>query len=396
MTMRVFISYSSKDGKHYAQKLSEILRHHGHDSFFADHDTLPAESIWETIPKECLNRDMPIFVVTPSSEDSKGQKEEYLLIVTSHKEPRMSFRHRAVPFEKLLDFYPCLTPFRDMDFDDENFVSKCEELAVDLVRIQDLRKYTEGTKEEFNDASLPQLSTKDLDSSEIVNCLKNLRESYERETIMPYVCRIATERQSSPKGYVTIGFSHLLPRDFLLPKKNSKTIFCNDVLFQQFGKGIALAERKYLQKQILENGKIPRYEGAFSPEKILSVIEDMVAHGNQPDTVFLTIPQYLEALNWTEEARVKYDYKTSGRVSNAVLAVGKYELQIVLPLGKIQKKVVLSNKNAIQLSVVAHPDQGALFATLGNSELYPTKFAQVVAFTRVKCELDPNGISVIG
>jgi hypothetical protein len=45
-----------------------------------------------TNPKECLNRDMSIFVVTPSSEESKDQLEEYLLIVTSHKEPRMRIR----------------------------------------------------------------------------------------------------------------------------------------------------------------------------------------------------------------------------------------------------------------------------------------------------------------
>ena len=394
--MRVFISYSSKDGKDYAQKLNEILNGHGHDSFFADHDTLPAESIWETIPKECLNRDMSIFVVTPSSEESKGQREEYLLIVTSHKEPRMSFRHKAVLFEELFKFYPRLTPFRDNDFDDANFVSKCTELAIDLVRVQDIRKYSEETKEEYKATFLPQLSTKDLDDSEIANCLKNLRESYERETIIPYICRIITGRQSSPQGYVTIGFSHLLPRDWFFPRMNHETVFCNDFVIQQFGRSIALAEREYLQKQILENDKIPKCEITFNPDEILSVIEKMGADGNQPDTIFLTIPQYVETHHWRGKACIKYNYNVSGRVSNAVLVVDKYELQIVQPLGNIQKKAVLSSKNAILWSAVAHPDQGALFATLGNSELYPTKFAQLVAFTRAKCEVDPNGILVIG
>jgi len=81
--------------------------------------------------------------------------------------------------------------------------------------------------------------------------------------------------------------------------------------------------------------------------------------------------------------------------ANSVLTVDKYELQIVPPLGNIQKKAVLSSKKAIEWNAVLHPDQGALFATLGNSELYPTKFSQLVAFTRAKCEVDPKGISMI-
>lgn len=68
--MRVFISYSSKDGKSYANKLYEIVGEHGHDPF-------PGENIWDTIGKECRNRDLAIFVLTPSSIVSKGQKQEY-------------------------------------------------------------------------------------------------------------------------------------------------------------------------------------------------------------------------------------------------------------------------------------------------------------------------------
>lgn len=75
-----------------------------------------------------------------------------------------------------------------------------------------------------------------------------------------------------------------------------KQFFCHDFVFQQFGRSIALAEREYLQKQILKNDKIPKCEIAFTPDEILNVIEKMGADENQPDTIFLTSPQYVETI----------------------------------------------------------------------------------------------------
>jgi len=178
--MRVFISYSTKDGKDYARKLNDTLSKRGHDSFFADHDILPSQSIWEVIPKECLNRDLSIFSITPSFKESKGQKEEYLLVLGDHVE-RMALKSKEVEYRDLFDFYPCLKTYRAEVFDESTFDAVCETVAADLVKLQDIKNTSLKFREKHEDGFLPELSQEGLDAQEIANCLRHLHEGFEEK-----------------------------------------------------------------------------------------------------------------------------------------------------------------------------------------------------------------------
>jgi len=166
-------------------------------------------------------------------------------------------------------------------------------------------------------------------------------------------------------------------------------------MFQEYGRDIALSERRFLQESILKNGDVPKLNVDFSPDKILGAIEEMSTRDFCPTFVFPTIEQYKQMHRWRRDGHVRYDHGDYGRLSNEMLVFDKYELQIVLPLGKITRKAILLNRNAIRWTINFHPRYGALSIALGNSEYYPTKFAQIIAFTRARCEINPDGASVI-
>lgn len=212
---------------------------------------------------------------------------------------------------------------------------------------------------------------------------------------MPYVCRLVCEKDSSSSGFASVGFNNLLPKEWFLPKEKQKIVVVTDFLFREFGREIALAERSYLHGKILENAEVPKVKIDFSPQGIASVMEQMRARKSEPHFIFPTIEQYIEMNSWQGNTHIEYRNVQSGRVPNATLIIDKSELQIIQPLGRIAQKAIVLSKSSIRWHARIHPKYGALFTALGKSQLYPEKFAQLTAFVSAKCEIDPNGITVI-
>lgn len=386
--MRLFISYSSKDGKKYAKILYEILKSHGHDPFMADHCIL-GENLWDTISKECIDRDRTIFLMTSSSTESKGQKQEYDLVISFYKN-RFAFISEKCDLNTIFQRYPllkaCLAPF----FSDSNFGSQCKKLATQLVELQDKEKAV-GAKQ-YSDNILPELSRKGLDEVEIEKCMKNLYESFQNETIIPEICRTRSYTQRPQLDFTTIGFRYRLPIQWFIPERPS---ICNDNLFQQFGRDIALGERDYLHQSILKTREITNV-GEFSPKGVLEATERVQGNGFEPDLIFPRLDGWMSMHHWHNGARVEYDPDPSSRQLNASLILDKHKLKIVSPLGKVPQYTIVFSKHAITWHVRVCPEFGALFIALGRDQLYPTRYVELVAGTQVKCEIDPKGISTLG
>lgn len=194
----------------------------------------------------------------------------------------MAFVDKRVGTKELFSFYPLLKLSKAEEFDDSNFQEVCDRLASDFVRISD-RLGEPNLSSEYSSNSLPPLSQEGLDSVEITNCIDNLRENFERQTVIPFVCRINSGQESASIQYATIGFNHQLPREWFLPKEKQKMVFSNDFMFQDYGRDIALEERRYLQESILKNEKIPNVKTDFTPGNVLHVVEEMVARGPSPE-----------------------------------------------------------------------------------------------------------------
>jgi len=286
--MRVFISYSTKNGKNYASNLRAILKKRGHDAFLADHDIYGAENLWDVIAKECLERDLSIFIITPSSKESKGQKQEYDLVVYNYRN-RMAFVNNNA--HSALKRYPFLELEKRIDFDDSSFEKKCEELSSQLVSLQDKEKTVAEHEEEYE--YLPTLYQEGLDASEISRCVKNLTESYQEETIIPDVCRTNVyEKKTSSTKF--IGFVYRLPKEWFLPNQ----LYSNVVMFRNFGRRIALGEQSYLQKQILDNKEILCFEDNFSPDAILKAIKEIHDSGFKPNAILMPIEYLIKMYHW--------------------------------------------------------------------------------------------------
>jgi len=387
--MRVFISYSSKDGKEYAKKLYTILNEHGHDPFLIDHDAFAGQSIWDVIANE-LNRDLVIFLITPSSSESKGQKQEYDMVVARYGK-RMPFFHESA-WKVVTQNFPLLEPYKGIVFNESNFEERCEDLAVQLVRLQDREGLIE--KREFEEDFF--LSQEGLDLNEIEKCIESLNDSFQRETIIPEIAntRVYVEKSSSIK-FVFIGFNYRLPREWFIP--NSPVALVNDPMFREFGRQIALGEQKYLHDQILGSEKIEAIEVSFSPTGILEAVKRIRDKGFEPNVIFLPMKQWMEMHKWMrkQEAAISYSNIFPRPRLDASLKVDGSTLKIVPPIGDIVKETILISNQSIIWHVKKHQKYGALHITFGNDSLYPKRYVQLLAGTKVNCEVNPQGIRIL-
>ena len=390
--MRVFISYSTNDGLNYAKKLHGILSNHGHDPFLAEHDIIASENIWDKIARECLERDLSIFLMTPSSIISEGQKKEYNLAI-SYNKGLMAFISHNLNYDEIFEVFPFIKSYKALDFDDINFDSQCEELSTQLVKLLDSKRRI-VTKQIKKSQDLPILSTDDLDTSVIKNCIKHLQESYQYETIIPDICdQIITHDNSD--NFISIGFHYRLPREWFLPYEATKQSYSNEHMFREFGRTIAFGEQEYLEKSILENTEIANMEVEFSPDGILEAVNRMRINGYEPNIFTTPIKYWIDMQHWVDRAHIQYSYTTPRTRLNSALILEGCNLQIIHPLGVFPKNTILISKEAIKWHIKKYPKQSALFTVLGNHHLYPSRYVELLAGTECICEIKPKGISIL-
>jgi hypothetical protein len=397
--MRIFISYSSKDGLAYAKKLSGVLVKRGHDPYLADHGCV-SEIIWDEIAEEIRKREPSIFVITESSHESKGQREEYGLVVAKHW-GRMWLESEKASEMKVLDtVFPFLLPYRGLVFNDGNLEEKCETVSAQLLRLQDKQSLAQKTEVDRKEETFPKLMVQDLDESELSKCTTNLSESYQMETIVPEAFNVHEVNES--KGLWNIGFNYRLPREWFLSYDETHAIYSNEFMFRQFGRSIALGERHHLVSQIMSNKDVSHVEGKDSSiecllEKLNEAISMISANGFKPKTIFPTHDHRKNMHRFPQGGKIylKYSDITPRPVLDSSLIIDGVELRLITPLGKIPKATIVFGNGAVRWHMKRYPKYGSLFIDIGNDRLFPKKYVQVLAFTTMKCEIDPKGIAVI-
>jgi hypothetical protein len=393
--MRVFISYSSKDGLKYAEALESILSKRGHDTYLIDHEICIGETIWDEIANEILTRRMNVFVITQSSEESKGQKQEYDLAVARYKK-RFAFAEEK-SWKIVEKRFPFLTPPKGISFNDKDFEDKCESISSQLVKAQDKEEQIQETKVKVEQTSFEKLDDSGLDKSEVTKCLEHLSTSYQGQTVIPeaFIVRAVEKIRDD---FVSIGFNNRLPREWFLTFDETKTVYSNEFLFQEFGKDIALGERDYLVASIMKTPKVNISEEPDEPEVFLKQIKEAMSTlnklGHKPKILFPSIPHYL-TMHMIKKAHVKYSSATPTPVLRASLDIDGVELKLIEPLGQIPKETILFGEDAVTWYVKKYKDTGALYTDLGNDTLYPRKYVDAVALTTVRCEISPEGVFIL-
>lgn len=391
--MRVFISYSSADGLEYAKTLDVVLKKNGHDSFFAEHDIHRGEVIWTIIPDECEKREICVFVITPSSVTSRGQRQEYDHIVSIYK-PRMAFLSNRSNAEDVFKIYPYLRPPKSMPFSDARFEGDCQELSAELVRLKDKNDQVLATERRNDEIELPIRERMGLDSEAIEKYISILNESFQRETVIPEICRTQISVKAS-SDFSTIGIRHRLPRDWFLPYEKTEITYANDPIFSQIGREIALGERKYLENKILENEAIQRKEIEFSADGILEAVEDMRGRGFEPDFITTPIGNWVKMHNWGKEAYIKYSNTTPTPMLSASLVLKGCDLKIIYPLGDFPRETFLMSRRALLWNILKYPDHSAIYVVFGNDPLYPQRYVSLISGTTVNCRITPEGVSIL-
>ena len=241
---------------------------------------------------------------------------------------------------------------------------------------------------------LPILSQNGLDNSVIKKCIQEIHESFQSETIIPEICDKITGVEETTDEYVNIGFHYRLPREWFMPYEITKQVYCNDVMFSQFGRMIALSEQHYIEKKIFENKKIKKINSNFSPEGILNAIEINASCGYKSNLIAVPIDFWIKMHHWKENASLEYSNKSPKPRLGITLNLNGTKLKVIHPLGKFPKEPILFSTKTISWNVKKYPT-GALYAVLGNHQIYPLKWVEILAGTSVKCELIPEGIAIL-
>lgn len=400
MKMRVFISYSSKDAKEYAKRLFDLLFRRGHDPYLFDHGCI-SEIIWDKIYEEIGKRELCIFIVTNSSSKSKGQKQEYDFAVVKYK-TRMSFSTEKASEMKIMEkTFPGLCPYRHLIFNDNNLAEKCEIISTDLVKLKDKENLVIEEKVDKKERGYPKLTVDGLDKKEIEKCIDNLFDSYQKETIIPEA--FITNEASKSEKLNNIGINFRLPRDWFLSYEITKQIYSNEHMFGQFGRNIALGERKYLNDKIMENKNVFHVNGIVHHtkdlfNKINEAISVINSNGFKPAIIFPTINHLMKIYNLSRikgKANLKYGNIIPRPLLDPSVIIEGTELRLINPLGKIPTNTIIMGEKSVRWLLKKYPKHGSLYLDIGNDRFYPKKYVQVIAITTTKCEIDPKGIVVI-
>jgi hypothetical protein len=393
--MQVFISYSSKDGIKCAKTLHSILTRRGHDAYLIDHAICAGQTIWDEIAKEIQNRKLAIFVITASSKESKGQKQEYDLVVTTYKK-RMALAEEK-SWDIVKDRYPFLLSPKALTFNDNDIEQVCDEISSQLVKAQDKESSIQETEICAEQKSFKKLNEEGLVHSELDKCLQNLSTSYQSQTIIPEAFNVEGITETDEQ-FVNVGFNYRLPRNWFLTFDETRKVYANEFLFQEFGGNIAFGEKAHLVKKVMETANIAYTEEESDiPERFLAQLENALrtlnALGHKPKVLFPTIAHYLAMHALGRKAQMKYDNEPNS-VLRASLVFGVSELKIIEPLGLIPQETILFTEDAISWRV-KEQNHGALYADLGNDRLYSKKYVNALAFTTIKCDVNNQGIFLL-
>lgn len=383
----MFISYSSTDGKDFAEEMHQTLNGNGHDAYLIDHDAIDGANLWDEIANECLTRNRVIFIITESSIDSKGQKKEYDLCDSFYVDMTATIGKKCKP-DSVFSAFPHLKPFLADFFDETNPVPTFEALAADLVRMQDRKGAI--TKGRLREDTLPKLSTDDLDEAEIEKCLMNLRASYESSSIVPEIGKTRIHDSTSKSTFMTVGFCHRLPLEWFTIEREP---ISNDFLFQEIGRDIALGERTLLCKKIGETEGVTNTK--FSYEGILEAVNNVQKEGYKADIIFPTIECFLVAHHWGGKSSIKYSRDVSRPHIEAHLAIDGKDLEVLSPLGNTPRISSIMSSDAITWHVQKTQPQGALSATLGRDRLFPSRYVELIAMVRMNVEVGAAGFCLL-
>ena len=210
-------------------------------------------------------------------------------------------------------------------------------------------------------------------------------------------------KQKKSDDLVNLGFNYRLPREWFLSDDDTKTVYANEYMFGQFGRNIALGERKYLNDQIMDNPKITWIKIKDSStekfvegiRKAISVISD---NKSKPVIIFPTIPHLLKLHKLSRangKASLKYSASRPKPALDPSLFIDNLELKIINPLGKIPTQTIIFGQRSVRCLLRRYPKYGSLYIDMGNDRFYPDKFVEVIAITTVKFDISPEGIAIV-
>jgi hypothetical protein len=274
-------------------------------------------------------------------------------------------------------------------------VRKILSLPEDFEEIMKFRSETKAEKETpvATQFELPTLSCKGLDVPAVEKCIQSLQESYQSETIIDEVCNRITAVDEITAEFVHLGFHTRFPRLWFLPYEITHQSFFNEVLFSDLGREIAIGERYFFEKSILDNKEISRIGTDFSSSGISRAVDEMESRGLKPNLIALPLRFWGDLHQWSGDAQVEYGNEERAKLK-ATLKTKEKELRIIDPLGEFPKEPMLLSQNAVEW-VVKRNAEGALYVVFGNHQLYPLKYVELLTGITIKSVVHPEEIAIL-
>jgi len=379
--MKVFISYCDSDGEglEYARKAKEICKGKSIEAWVWRDESSSAECLDTDITKNIKSCNAMLIIVTAGTANSEPQREEWSL-ASSFGKIKSSISKIGLPLQ------PELRARRCLEFNDCDFETVCNKAIDDIAKIaksEIITKSKELTAKEFqlyDIASGLEKRSEGLKKEVIDEFNKCVWEGYLRSTIIRNITRLS---EASGEDKESLG--HIAIRSNLeLDEFNAEDYYWEPA-FEQLGENIALGEKGFLVRKIIEEVKATKeycYEKRDDLSVILTEIERLNGIGYTPDIILAPPSMMKYFLHFFKDAKGKITHEREHGYAATLELEGLAKLRIyLLGGGVLSENLIIFNSSSIIWKVITNPDTGyALTMGIGKG-LYPDKVSFIIGTT---------------
>lgn len=391
--MRIFISYSTKDGIELAKQARSIFNDAGHAAWMYEHDRTIGASVWTEI-SNIIARGTDVFfpIITASSRSCDAQIREANYALNSRvKVLTVRLDDAEVPTLLTADNYE---PWQRSAFTEE-----CAKLAQRLpevmAKIQALGSTFEAEQESSHLRQrfdrIKELNGRiaKLDKIRIAECRDSVLQSYSAATLPRNIAGLHEESDIDRAKFRTIGiWQRVKLNDF-----NAINFIWNPY-FEDVGRAVASGERKYLHEVLGQQLESDKDSISLSSPQF-SILTETIRSRDERELPFdtllapvqtevLFVKHYRDNMDWSSRPPVL----TMGRSSLRVFWSHRYA-----PLDRF----IICSSKASTWHVVPDEQTGRpLSVAIGQSKLFPEDEVEYAVETTVWHELNrPDGIRVV-
>lgn len=398
MSKKVFISYCGRDGIEFAKKAKEFLEVAGHLTYFYQHDRVEAVDVWLSISSEIDASDAVLFIVTPSTETSLGQRHEAGYCMGYGRAP-LILKHEGA--REMRHF----VGISRRTFTPATFEAEAKKVIENIERSIEAHRTQMPITEESSEITYTtheEAAEDGLDKEIVKKYSDVLENAYFNTTVISKFSNTRSFDQKADEGrsFLQIYWSGNVPKEWF--KKEGDVVYESTFVIGDIGSAVSNGEINMYRKLLLEALKKAKRGFYTVPEKKISPallrrhVIDMKRQGFNPSVLLAPINHMKDMMHWTDGKTNKSLINWGGKEEKLVIdgdtSLLLYFSRKVTPFDEF---IIIDPKASVWIIKPDAVTGKAITYHIRENELYPQK-AQILIKTVATIELKSSeGIRVI-